>query len=249
MKIFKFSLLGLIIFVLGSAYLAPASILKKFLPNNIATAGLAGTIWEGSAQTIVFDQIGIQNTKWSANPINLLTGKVHADVSVDSNNLQGQFETSYSGGSSFRANDLDLNGELSLLAPYFEKFGLTINGQFDAKFDQLHVADGIPKKIEGILQTYNTSILGLLPLNLGDVKGEFASTGEAQGVIINLNNANGQIDLSGNIIVSENGSYTTDLALTRNTETPDNLLKTIQYLGKKVNDDTVRLNYTGKLGS
>ena len=248
MKIIKFSILGLIIFVLGFAYLAPASILKKILPGNVVTAGLNGTIWNGSAQTIMFDQIGIQNTKWSANPINLLTGKVHADVSVDSNNLQGQFETSYSGGSSFKTKDLDLNGELSILMPYFEKFGLTINGQFDAKFDQLYVEDGVPKQIEGILQTYNTSILGLLPLNLGDVRGDFAQAAEAEGIIINLNNANGEIDLTGNIIVNNNGSYSTDLALTRNMDTPDELLKTIQYLGKKINDDTVKLNYTGKLG-
>lgn len=237
------------IFLVGSAYLAPASILKKFLPGNIATVGMAGTVWNGSAQTIIVDQIGIKNTKWSANPIKLLTGKVQADVSVNSDNLQGQFETSYAGGSTFQTNDLDLNGELSILMPYFEKFGLTINGQFDAKFSQLYIEDGIPKQIDGILQTYNTSILGLLPLNLGDVRGVFAPTAQSEGVIINLNNENGEIDLTGNIIVNENGNYTTDLALTRNLETPEELLKTIQYLGKKINDDTVKLNYSGKLGT
>ena len=97
MKIIIKLVLGLLIFVGAIAYFAPASIIEKFLPNNISVAGLSGTLLNGNVQNIVIDKIGLQNTKWSAKPFSLLTGKVQADVSIDSNNIRGDFETTYAG--------------------------------------------------------------------------------------------------------------------------------------------------------
>ncbi|MEJ2116261.1 MAG: type II secretion system protein N, partial [Gammaproteobacteria bacterium] len=166
MKIIIKLVLGLVIFVGAIAYFAPASIIEKFLPSNISVAGLSGTLLNGNVQNIVIDKIGLQNTKWSANPLSLLAGKVQADVSIDSNNIKGDFETTYAGLDVY-TKDVDLNGDLSLLSPYFERYGLIINGQFDAKFAKLHIKDGLPHNVDGTLLTSNTSILGIVPLNLG----------------------------------------------------------------------------------
>ena len=159
MKIIVKLLLGLVIFIGAIAYFAPASIVENYLPNNISSSGLTGTLLNGSVQNIVIDKISLQNTKWSFNPLSLLAGKVQADVSIDSNNLKGDFETTYA-GSAVNTKDIDLVGELSLLNPYFEPLGLTINGQFDSKFNSLNIKDGIPHNAEGILKTSNTSIGG-----------------------------------------------------------------------------------------
>ena len=136
MRIFKSILFGLVIFIGAFAYFAPASIIQKYLPNNISTSGVSGTLWNGSIQNLVIDKLNIQNTDWSTNPLSLLAGRLNTDVEVDSYNLKGSFNTSYS-GSELHAKDIKLNGELSLLAPYFETYGLTISGLFDAKFKEL----------------------------------------------------------------------------------------------------------------
>ncbi len=245
MKIIIKLFLGLVIFVGAIAYFAPASIIEKFLPNNISTAGLSGTLLNGNVQNIVIDKIGLQNTKWTANPLSLLTGKVQADVSIDSNNIKGDFETTYA-GSDVHTKDIDLNGELSLLGPYFERYGLTINGQFDAKFDKLHIKDGIPHNADGILNTSNTSILGFIPLNLGDVSGKFLP--QDDGFQINLHNQNGELDLSGVIYIASGGAYNADLTLSKNARTPDNVLQTVQMIGKKITEDSVKLIHQGQLG-
>ncbi len=245
MKIIIKLLLGLVIFIGAVAYFAPASIAEKFLPSNISTAGLSGTLLNGNAQNIVIDKVSIQNTKWSSNPLSLLTGKVQADVSINSNNIKGEFETTYA-GSSVYTKDIDLVGELSLLSPYFERLGLTIHGQFDAKFDKLDIKNGIPNNADGILNTSNTSILGLLPLNLGDVSSEFSPL--ENGFQVYLNNQNGELDLNGVINISSNGVYNADLTLTKNASTPDNVLQTIQLIGKKINEESVKLIHQGQLG-
>lgn len=245
MKIIVKLLLGLVIFIGAIAYFAPASIVENYLPNNISSSGLTGTLLNGSVQNIVIDKISLQNTKWSFNPLSLLAGKVQADVSIDSNNLKGDFETTYA-GSAVNTKDIDLVGELSLLNPYFEPLGLTINGQFDAKFNSLNIKDGIPHNAEGILKTSNTSILGFLTLNLGDVNGEFSS--QDDGFQIYLNNRNGELDLSGVIYIASNGVYNADLTLSKNALTSENVLKTVQMIGKKINEDSVKLIYQGQLG-
>lgn len=245
MKILIKLIFGLIIFVAAGAYFAPASIIENFLPSNISTAGLSGTLLKGNVQNIVIDKVGLQNTKWKANPLSLLTGKVQADVSINSSNLKGDFETTYA-GSDMHAKEIDLNGELSLLSPYFEKFGLTISGEFDAQFENIDVKDGIPYDANGTLNTSNTSILGFLPLNLGNVNSQF--TPQDDGIQINLNNNSGELDINGVIYIASNGVFNADLTLSKNEITPDNVLKTVQLIGQKINEDSVKLIHQGQLG-
>ncbi len=244
MKIVLKLILGLVVFLGAIAYFAPASIIEKFLPNNISVTGMNGTLLQGNVQNIVVDKIGLQNAKWSTNPFSLLTGKVQTNVTLDSNNIKGDFETTYA-GSEIHTKDIDLDGDLSLLSPYFERYGLTINGQFDAKFSTFHIKDGIPHNADGVLTTSNTSVLGILPLNLGDVSGEFSP--QEGGFLIYLNNQNGDLDLNGTINIIDGGAYNADLTLSKNSRTPDNVLQTVQLIGEKINEDSAKLIYKGKL--
>jgi general secretion pathway protein N len=244
MKVAVKILLGLLIFIGAIAYFAPASIIAKYLPNNMQTAGMSGTLWNGNIQSIIIDKIGLQNTKWTANPLSLFFGKINADVSINSNNIKGDFETTYA-GSEVLTKDLELNGELSLFSPYFEKYGLTINGQFDAKFENMHFKDGLPQNMNGTLQTFNTSVLGIVPLNLGDVNSTFAQ--QPNGIQVSLNNQNGELDIIGVISISNTGVYNADLTLSRNTRTPDNVLQTVQMIGQKINENSVKLLHKGQL--
>jgi hypothetical protein len=245
MKILIKLVLALVIFIGAVGYFAPASMIAKYLPNNISTNGLSGTLLKGNAQTIVVDKIGLQNTKWKAKPLSLLTGKVEVDISFDSDDLTGGLETSYTGSDVYN-KDMDLVGDLSLLAPYFERYGLIINGSFDADFKSLDLKNGIPFNADGILKTANTRILGVFALNLGDINSEF--TPIEDGFQIYVSNQNGELDVNGVIMVANSGAYTADLTLSRNMRTPDNVIQTAQLIGKKIDEDRVKLVRQGKLG-
>ena len=235
-----------VIFICSLVYFAPASIIQKFLSGNIIAAGISGTLWEGSIRTIIVDQVNIQNISWSANPMSLLTGKIQANISINSSNLKGQFETIYT-KSAVQARNLLLNGNLSLLMPYFEKYGLTISGQFDANFERFDIKNGIPQKVSGTLQTYDTSILGIFPLNLGDITSIFRQQTQSQGSLINLNNDNGELDLNGIITIGTKGAYLVDLTFSRNASTPKQVLRTVQILGRKIDENSAKLTYSGQL--
>ena len=240
----KTIIFGIAIFICAFAYFAPASIIQQYLPNHIYTSGISGTLWNGSVQNLVIDKVGIQNTNWTANPFSLLTGRINTNVKVNSHNLKGSFNSSYS-GTELHAKDINLNGELSLWAPYFETFGLTINGFFNAKFKELMINNGIPGRIDGILQTQNTSILGIIPLNLGDVTSSFVPS--SNGFTINLNNYNGDIDLNGTVNIDNGGTYLANLTFSRNANTSDQLIQTVQLIGHKVDENTIMLTHSGKI--
>jgi hypothetical protein len=106
--------------------------------------------------------------------------------------------------------------------------------------------DGIPYDANGTLNTSNTSILGFLPLNLGNVSSEF--TPQEDGIQIHLNNSNGELDINGVINIASNGIFDADLTLSKNERTPDNVLQTVQLIGQKINEDSVKLIHQGQLG-
>ncbi len=245
MKLAVKIIFGLVIFVLAFVYFTPASMIHKFLPNDISISGLSGTVWNGNLETIVVDKIGIHNAKWSSNPLNLLTGNLKTDISINSNNLKGNFETIFSSASKIRAEDILLNGDLSLLLPYFEKYGLTISGQFDADFTSLEVDNGLPKEANGIFRTYDTNVLGIFPLHLGDITSVFEQ--QSNSMFIKISNNSGEVDLAGAITIDPLGNYLADLTLSKNSNTPDQVLQAMELFGTKIGESTVKLTRSGQL--
>jgi len=72
-------------------------------------------------------------------------------------------------------------------------------------------------------------------------------TEQAEGFLISLNNQDGQLDISGEINVSNSGVYNADITISRNSLTPDNVLQTIQLIGNKISEDAVKLQHQGQL--
>jgi hypothetical protein len=59
----------------------PAGIaLRWFAPPNISFAGVAGTLWSGSAATCSVEGFTVEGLRWDLRPISLLVGRLSADV-------------------------------------------------------------------------------------------------------------------------------------------------------------------------
>lgn len=244
MKILKYSIFILLVSMGAFLYFLPASFFQSFLPTNISVSGVSGTLWDGSARTIMIDKIDIQNTKWDTSLINLLSGKIKTDISINSHKLHGQFKTIYS-NASLSTKDLALRGNLSILAPYFMQFGLTISGGFDANFKDLIIENRVPKKVNGNLNFYKTKILGVTKFSLGDVSSVFMD--DINGLKIMIDNTNGDLDISGIVTINSNGMYFADLMLTRNSQTTDQVLQTAQLIGNKIDNNTVKFVHSGQI--
>lgn len=73
---------GLLAFVVFAIATLPAVqvIGRITLPNNVSISGVSGTIWQGSAQTLVVDGLPINNITWDVSVWSLLVGNLSADL-------------------------------------------------------------------------------------------------------------------------------------------------------------------------
>ena len=65
------------------------------LPDNVEFEGVSGTIWRGTAQTVVYDGIAINKVDWDLSFLPLLWGSLNADIKAG--NSRDNDEISVSG--------------------------------------------------------------------------------------------------------------------------------------------------------
>lgn len=79
---YKFIAAGVILyFVLLIANLPASQVIHRLpLPSNIYLNGVSGTIWQGSAQTVIAQGIQVNNVRWNIGFLPLLLGSASADI-------------------------------------------------------------------------------------------------------------------------------------------------------------------------
>lgn len=82
--------------VFAVVYMPAVQVLGRVtLPKNIAISGVEGTLFEGSAQTVVVNGLPINNVKWQLNPFYILMGKLHLELKAG--NLRDKNEIAFNG--------------------------------------------------------------------------------------------------------------------------------------------------------
>lgn len=73
---------GLFAFIVFAVATLPAIqvIGRVALPKNVSVSGVSGTIWQGSAQTLMVDGLPINNITWDISALSLLIGNLSAEV-------------------------------------------------------------------------------------------------------------------------------------------------------------------------
>ena len=102
----KWALLGLIAYLIFLVAKMPASIVLSLvnLPQNIAIGGVQGTIWDGSASSVVANNIAVENVKWQTSFFALFGGRIALDVKAGNPRTAGK--VSFSGPVSISMFDL-----------------------------------------------------------------------------------------------------------------------------------------------
>lgn len=112
----KWVLLGLTAYIIFLIAKLPASLVLGMLtlPKNIGVGDVQGTIWNGTATTLVANNIAVENVKWETSFLRLLTGRIALDLKAGNARIGGK--VSFTGPisislfdqSDIRANDFTL---------------------------------------------------------------------------------------------------------------------------------------------
>ena len=123
--------------------------LRWFAPPGVTFAGVAGTLWSGSAASCSVEGFTVEQLRWQTRPSQLLLGRVAANVEA---RIPDGFVTGVvtASSSEVRFNELRAATSLPALANLMPVRGM--RGQASVQLDELVLENGWPSTIVGRAQ-------------------------------------------------------------------------------------------------
>lgn len=173
----KWSLLGLLAYVIFLLIKLPANqlISRITLPPQMSISGVDGTIWDGNASSVIFNNIEVENVHWDTSFWRLLTGQLVLDL--DAGNARSSDQVSFDGNiavSLFNTKHIQADNFVLYLPAnmVIAQINLPVSvdaaGRFKVEIEQLDYP-GQCESLAGKGQWINAGMEGLgEPLSLGN---------------------------------------------------------------------------------
>ncbi len=239
---------GIACYLLFLVYQFPASLGWSLAPqhmkNQIHLSGLQGSIWNGSANNIVINNISGGSLDWQLSPWSLLLGRVSGNIRLSRQGewMEGRVTLMTAGRLEARDLKINLNGETlaQITTPYL------LHGDIMGDISTLDYEPGKTIQASGKIQLGNADIEGPQSLNLGNVHTEIQPEGE--GSQVSIKNQDSPLDIKGTLKLNGNGSYRMTLGVLNRDNTRQDINHALKVLGKPDATGRIQLTYYGKLG-
>lgn len=248
MSLIKKIILGVFIYLVFLVVFIPANWVVSIapLPNNIKVSGVAGTLWQGSADLVSIDRRLIEQVQWDLSPWALFIGQVNVDVQIGSRATavsgQGDISWSMSGISAdnlrFEAPNHFLLGTTKL------PFRTKLDGDVSLIVERLQ--QGTP---------WCEQLSGKLFLNRIDVKNQFGAY-PLGDIALGLQCIDGQVQLNtdesmnkmgiqGTATLGENNYIAVSAKIKPTPNQPKDLTQALSFLGQQDSQGYYPVNYQG----
>ena len=250
MSVIKKITIGVVVYLLFLVILFPASLAVRLapLPSNIQLAGVEGSIWAGSVETVHLPQRQLEQVSWDVNPWALLLGKLDVDLVIGSRatavSAKGTLGWSMSGLSAsqlrFEAPNRFLIGNARL------PFRTDVNGEVSLFVETLTQGTPWCEQLQGKLFLNHTHVknqfgeypLGDMELGLSCVDGK---------VQLQMDEAKNQLGVSGTLQLAAEQQVIVTAKIKETDSQPEDLKKSLMFLGKKDSQGYYPINYQGKV--
>ncbi len=250
-KIAGYGLVFLLVFLTSLVVYLPAQVVvRQFpLPPQLQLAGVQGSLWQGSAEQVTWQNRNFGDVSWDLHSLALLQAKIEAAVRFGRGsalNLRGKGVVGY-GISGLYARDLvvSLPAEMALSQVKIP-LPVSAQGQFE-----LSVKD------YSYQAPYCLSAQGTLAWSSAEITSPFGSVGLDQA-IADINCAESSVTLKGNqnsnqasseftITLSPNNSYQAEGWFKPGDEFPEKLSSQLKWLPKPDNQGRYSFKQQGRL--
>jgi hypothetical protein len=147
-------ILGLAIFFAVLLTTFPARVAYNwFAPADLQLAGIAGSVWNGSAAEAKAGGAYVRNVTWKFSPASLLSGRIGFETTSNPASGTMRVEIAISPGGALLLSDLSGQLPLDLLHPTLQQNG--IRGDLALDFDSIFIENGTPVAAEGSLTIHD----------------------------------------------------------------------------------------------
>jgi general secretion pathway protein N len=224
--------------------------LRWFAPPGVAFAGVAGTLWSGSAASCAAGSFRADSLRWRVRPASLLLGRISANVEarIPDGFVAGDLTAS---PSSVRFSNVRGGTSLPALAALLPVSGM--RGQVSVALELLVLDDGWPSAAIGELKLAALESLPLIPdgtgayLPLGDYTVTFvpAPAGSLEARVVDNG---GPLEVAGTVSLDASRAYTIDALVEPRAGAPEMLVEGLRIMTADPDaEGRRRLSLTGSL--
>ncbi len=246
MKVFGLILLGLLAFVATVVWKFPAEgVLPHVNTAPVRLAGVQGTVWNGSAASVIAPEpaLPVSNVTWKVQPATLLSGSAGATIHFEVLGGKGEGLLKRNLAGSVFVTDGNFRVPASRLEQFLPLPVAEFGGIVQAYVDEMELENNLLKRTVGRLTWSNAEVKNTV--NLGEVL--FDIVPQAEDHIGTLSNTNGQLDLSGEVLLDQAGNYRADIQIKPTAETPAQVNGLLGVLGSPASDGSYRIRNNGNI--
>ena len=233
-----FFFIGLAIFLLATL---PVHFGLKYLPDSlpIVITGAQGTIWNGQAADIRWQNQSLGQLEWELHALPLLKAQLKTDFTLTGKDLNAHGEASVMSDQTLRFTDTSLRAQLAALPIAKAQLLVTPEGTLNASIRDLVYAENLVQSADADFIWKPASITSPVKYDLGEI--ELKVTGENARLEGKLDSRNSPLQATGTLELSPQGLFKADILLTPNKTTPRELRDMLPMLGKPDHNGAVKL--------
>ncbi len=249
-RILRYSLLGLLAFLLSLLLLAPATLVTNLISQRLtgfSVQTVEGSATKGSARGIHWRGVRIEQLHWNWQALALLTGWLELRLDTDDPEIILIGKVAVNPGRRLRCRDLSGRLPLVRLGALAGSTKLPLEGVVEFNLRELFLnAAGRPQTANGLISLRDVrSTLGQ-PLNLGDFTIQLAPA-QPEGIQGVVKDSDGPLALEGTLNLLPDGRYRfTGQAAVRDAGNQE-LRQAMNLLGPPGGDGRWTLNFSGVL--
>jgi len=208
---------------------------RWFAPNTVRLAGIAGTVWSGSAALGSVAGLALRDISWDLELAALLTGGLGVD-------FETRLEDGFINGAALASTGgvvlRNVRGGTSLqtLRDVLPLYG--VEGQVSVALERLELRDGWPTAATGELRIADLAAPPLLPtpgvtlVPLGSFRAQFVETPEP-GISALITDTGGPLELEGRVALGVDRTYTIDALVRTRPDASDLLVQGLAIMSSE----------------
>jgi general secretion pathway protein N len=236
--------LGIAAYLVALALTAPARLVTAHLPEQVRLTAPQGTLWSGRAARVQLGGFELDGVRWRIQPWRLLLGGLGLHLSVAQAGLSGEGELIL-GLSNIRVQDTRLQGDIRVLGPYLDPYGVEAQGDVELEIASLSGTREGLDGAQGTLSWRNARLERPASVQLGEVS--IALSQDRDTALATLSNRGGELKLDGKLIVKPGWQYSGSIRIEPTPNTPKDIREGLKYLGRVDTKGAVTLAQAGNL--
>lgn len=246
MRIFGLFLLGLLAFAVTAIWKFPAAgVLPHVNTAPIKLNGVSGTVWNGTAQSVVAPApaVPVTNVNWKARPSTLLSGSAGAMVNFEVIGGKGEGLVSRNLAGNMFVTDGNFRVPASRLEQFLPLPVAEFGGIVLADITKVEIENNLLKSSDGTVTWRDAEVKNTV--KLGQVVFDIEPQGEQH--IGKLSNTDGQLDIRGEVLLDQAGNYKADIHIKPTAETPPQVNGLLGVVGQPASDGSYRIRNSGNI--